>query len=67
MPRKQKPTALDSLLEAFGSVPDPRIDRRKFHPLVNVLLSLTLFPRLTLTQFRDGLAVISRIAAVVSA
>lgn len=56
MPRKQKPTALDSLLEAFGSVPDPRIDRRKFHPLVNVL-TMALFGAICGADGWDALAV----------
>jgi predicted transposase YbfD/YdcC len=42
MPRKPRPPALDALLDAFREVPDPRIDRRKFHPLVNVL-TMALF------------------------
>lgn len=42
MPRKPKPPSLDALLDAFREVPDPRIDRRKFHPLVNVL-TMALF------------------------
>jgi predicted transposase YbfD/YdcC len=42
MPRKPKGPALDALLDAFSTVPDPRIDRTKFHPLVNVL-TMALF------------------------
>jgi predicted transposase YbfD/YdcC len=42
MPRKPRSPALDSLLDAFSEVPDPRIDRRRFHPLVNVL-TMALF------------------------
>jgi len=42
MPRKPKSPALDGLLDAFSKVPDPRIDRRMFHPLVNVL-TMSLF------------------------
>jgi predicted transposase YbfD/YdcC len=42
MPHKPKSRCLDALLEAFVEVSDPRIDRRKFHPLVNVL-TIALF------------------------
>lgn len=37
MPRKAKPPVLESLLDAFGAVPDPRVARTRAHPLVNVL------------------------------
>jgi hypothetical protein len=42
MTPKEKPAVLDALLDAFGAVPDPRVDRTKFHPLVNVL-TMALF------------------------
>lgn len=42
MPRKPKSPSLDALLDAFSRIPDPRIERRKFHPLVNVL-TMALF------------------------
>lgn len=42
MPRKPTSPGLASLLDAFRKVPDPRVDRRKFHPLVNVL-TMALF------------------------
>lgn len=37
-----KSPSLDALLDAFSRIPDPRIERRKFHPLVNVL-TMALF------------------------
>jgi predicted transposase YbfD/YdcC len=37
MPRKPKPPVIDSLLDAFSQVPDPRVARTRAHPLVNVL------------------------------
>lgn len=40
--RKPEPVALTALLEAFSAVPDPRVNRRLFHPLVNVL-TMSLF------------------------
>jgi predicted transposase YbfD/YdcC len=40
--RKAEPAALVALLEAFSEVPDPRVNRRMFHPLVNVL-TMALF------------------------
>lgn len=42
MKRKPKSPALVALLEAFSEVPDPRVNRRMFHPLVNVL-TMSLF------------------------
>jgi predicted transposase YbfD/YdcC len=42
MARKPKSPGLASLLDAFSQVPDPRVDRRRFHPLVNVL-TMALF------------------------
>jgi len=42
MPRKPRPPALDSLLDAFSEVPDPRVARTRAHPLVNVL-TMALF------------------------
>jgi predicted transposase YbfD/YdcC len=37
VPRSPKPPALESLLVAFSEVPDPRVERTRAHPLVNVL------------------------------
>lgn len=42
MTRKTKPPVLETLLDAFSEISDPRVDRRKFHPLVNVL-TMALF------------------------
>jgi predicted transposase YbfD/YdcC len=42
MPPKFGPPALESLLDAFGAVPDPRVARTRAHPLVNVL-TMALF------------------------
>jgi DDE_Tnp_1-associated len=42
MTRKHKPPALESLLGAFGDIPDPRVARTRAHPLVNVL-TMALF------------------------
>lgn len=42
MPPKQKSPALDALLQSFEEIPDPRMDRTKQHPLVNVL-TMALF------------------------
>jgi predicted transposase YbfD/YdcC len=42
VPRKPKSPILDSLLDAFGEVPDPRVERTRFHPLVNIL-TMSLF------------------------
>jgi hypothetical protein len=37
MARMTKSPVLDSLLQAISEVPDPRVERTKLHPLVNVL------------------------------
>lgn len=37
MPKKPTSPALESLLDAFSEVPDPRVARTRAHPLVNVL------------------------------
>jgi predicted transposase YbfD/YdcC len=37
MASKTQSPVLDSLLQAFGEVPDPRVERSKLHSLVNVL------------------------------
>lgn len=42
MTHKSKPPALEALLDAFGDVPDPRLARTRWHPLVNVL-TMALF------------------------
>jgi predicted transposase YbfD/YdcC len=42
MTRKRKPPALESLLDAFEDIPDPRVARTRAHPLVNVL-TMALF------------------------
>ena len=42
MPRTPKPFALESLIVAFAEVPDPRIERTRAHPLVNVLVMALL-------------------------
>ena len=42
MPRKPTPPVLESLLDAFAEVPDPRVARTRAHPLVNVL-TIALF------------------------
>ena len=42
MPHKSKPPALESLLDAFADVSDPRVARTRAHPLVNVL-TMALF------------------------
>ena len=42
MPRKPKPPGLESLLDAFSEIPDPRVARTRAHPLVNVL-TMALF------------------------
>lgn len=53
--RKLTPAALESLLEAFNEVPDPRINRRRFHPLVNVL-TMALFGAISGCEGWDDLA-----------
>jgi predicted transposase YbfD/YdcC len=40
--KRTPPPVLSSLLDAFGSVPDPRVAPRTYHPLVNIL-SISLF------------------------
>lgn len=40
--RKPTPPALESLLDAFAEIPDPRVARTRAHPLVNVL-TMALF------------------------
>ncbi len=42
MPAKPKSAVLDSLLDAFNEVPDPRVARTRAHPLVNVLVMALL-------------------------
>jgi len=42
VPRKPPPPVLESLLDAFAEVPDPRVARTRAHPLVNVL-TIALF------------------------
>jgi predicted transposase YbfD/YdcC len=42
MPRKPTAPVLESLLDAFREVPDPRVARTRAHPLVNVL-TMALF------------------------
>lgn len=42
MARKPTPPALESLLDAFGEIPDPRVARTRAHPLVNVLIMALL-------------------------
>ena len=42
MPRPPKPPALESLIAAFGEVPDPRVERTRAHPLVNILIMALL-------------------------
>jgi predicted transposase YbfD/YdcC len=37
VPRLPKPPALESLIVAFSEVPDPRVERTRAHPLVNIL------------------------------
>ena len=37
MTRRTKPPALQSLLDAFSEVADPRVARTRWHPLVNIL------------------------------
>jgi predicted transposase YbfD/YdcC len=36
--RKKTPVAIEFAIQAFAEVEDPRIDRRKLHPLINVLV-----------------------------
>jgi predicted transposase YbfD/YdcC len=36
--RKKTPIAIEFAIQAFAEVEDPRIDRRKLHPLINVLV-----------------------------
>lgn len=38
MTRKKTPVAIEFAIQAFAEVEDPRIDRRKLHPLINVLV-----------------------------
>lgn len=42
MPRTPKPPALDTLLTAFSEIPDPRVERTRAHPLVNILVMALL-------------------------
>ena len=46
MARKSKPDPLESLLQSFAEVPDPRVDRTRVHPLVNIL-TMTFFGALS--------------------
>lgn len=62
MPRKPKSPVLESLLDTFAEVPDPRIDRRKFHPLVNVLV-MALFGAICGCDGWDDLAIYAEMHA----
>src|SRR5262249_17821453 len=42
MPRAPKPPAFDSLVAAFNEIPDPRVERTRAHPLVNILIMALL-------------------------
>ena len=42
MPSTPKPPALDTLLAAFSEIPDPRVERTRAHPLVNILIMALL-------------------------
>jgi predicted transposase YbfD/YdcC len=57
--RKKLPAAIDIALEAFAEVEDPRIDRRKLHPLMNVLV-MALCGALAGANGWDELALFSR-------
>jgi hypothetical protein len=50
---------LDSLLQAFGAVPDKRVDRTKFHPLVNVL-TMALFGAISGADGWEALAIYAK-------
>jgi len=59
MARKKKSPVLDSLLNAFGEVADPRVDRTKFHPLVNVL-TMALFGAICGADGWEALAIFTK-------
>jgi predicted transposase YbfD/YdcC len=42
VPRPPKPPALDTLITAFSEIPDPRVERTRAHPLVNILVMALL-------------------------
>jgi predicted transposase YbfD/YdcC len=53
------PVVLESVIEAFAEVEDPRIDRRKLHPLMNVLV-MALSGALAGTSGWDELALFAK-------
>ena len=56
MPAKTTPRALESLLDAFSEVPDPRVARTRAHPLVNVL-TISLFGAISGADGWEALAI----------
>jgi predicted transposase YbfD/YdcC len=56
---KTESPVLDSLLQAFGAVPDKRVDRTKFHPLVNVL-TMALFGAISGADGWEALAIFAK-------
>ncbi len=55
MSRRKPSTALQSLLDVFSEVEDPRVSRTRAHPLVNVL-TMSLFGALAGAEGWDALA-----------
>jgi predicted transposase YbfD/YdcC len=62
MTSKTKSPVLDSLLQAFGDVPDPRVERTKLHPLVNVL-TMALFGAICGADGWEALALFAKMRA----
>jgi hypothetical protein len=62
MARKDKPDPLESLLQSFSEVPDPRVDRTRAHPLVNIL-TMAFFGALSGADGWDALALFAHMRA----
>lgn len=62
MAQTKKPDALESLLDAFGGIPDPRVNRTKYHPLVNVL-TMALFGAICGADGWEALAIFAKARA----
>lgn len=62
MAHKTKSPVLDSLLQAFGAIPDPRVERTKLHPLVNVL-TMALFGAISGADGWEALAIFAKVRA----
>jgi predicted transposase YbfD/YdcC len=62
MASKTQSPVLDSLLQAFSEVPDPRVERTKLHPLVNVL-TMALFGAICGADGWEALALFAKMRA----